>query len=108
MPDCSHAHLDKIFNDFQPALHLCTAAELQSDLWQGIDDGRKLADFLGFAEQLRQMGETTYTNGKSLLNPSETWKVPPAVILPSWKIPMPTPAMLAASMSKWPDLAKSI
>jgi hypothetical protein len=111
MPDRSRATLETIFDAFHPAVHLCAAAEIGSDLWQAIQqtrDGRIFAEFLGFAEQLRRMGEAPGAKGRPLLDASITWKVPPDIILPRCEISVPTPAMIAESMSRWPDLSKAV
>lgn len=79
MPDRSRATLEKIFDDFHPAVHLCAAAGIRSDLWQGVQqtqNGRVFAEFLGYAEQLRRMGEATPAKGRPVLDASITWKVP--------------------------------
>lgn len=51
--------------------------------------------FLAVAEILRSMGENTYAHGqrrrgKPLLDPEETWKVPPDLALPSVSLALPT------------------
>src|SRR5262249_20037643 len=50
--------------------------------------------FLAVAENLRSMGESTYAHGqrrrgKPLLDPEETWKVPPDLALPSVSLVLP-------------------
>ncbi len=108
-PDSSRANLVGIFDDFHPAIHLWAATVIAPPLWQGrAEGGKELAKFLGFAEQLRIMGESAPLSHGTLLDPAVTWKVPARFILPQWDIGLPTPEMLLDAMLQWPRLSKSV
>ncbi len=109
IPDSSRANLVQIFDDFHPVAHLWAATVIAPSLWERrAEGGKDLAVFLGFAEQLRKMGESTPLSQGTLLDPALTWKVPERFILPPWEIPLPTPEMILDAMLQWPRLSKSV
>jgi hypothetical protein len=72
-----------------------------------VKDQSARLQFLAMAEQLRLMGENTFAHGQRsrsqpILNPSETWKVPPDLILPAVTVKFqPIPAPLLARLKKY-------
>ena len=102
VPDHGRITLLNAFSDFEPVAHLWAAATLEPKLFQDRSKGgAELAEFLGLAERLRQKGESVRLDKGFLLDPTKTWKAPARFTLPAWEIPLPSPAMLAESMSRW-------
>jgi hypothetical protein len=109
IPGGSRLTLMKIFDDFEPVIHLWTAAKLQPELWQNrANGGRELAEFLGCAESLRMAAEKVRLDRGLLLDPIKSWKVPSRFTLPQWEIRLPTPDMLKESMKLWQTLSGCI
>jgi hypothetical protein len=77
----------RIWDDFSPAAHINAITFFMPDLWKmAAESESTLTEFLAYADALRHMGEVyrAARAGKedTLLDPSETWKVPDWVSLP--------------------------
>ena len=110
LPDSSRANMVKIFDDYHSVIHFWAASLMAQCVWQAAKEfgGSRLADFLGFAERLRLLGEAVSLDGRSLLDPALTWKVSERFVLPQWNIAIPTPSALEAETLRWPDLSKTV
>ena len=84
-PGLGRSELIDIWSDLSPAVHLLAARQFVPWHQRGtLPQGPFLTAFLGYAEQLRLIGEQHRPpRAKSaLLDGSETWKVPEWCVLP--------------------------
>ena len=101
-PNRSRNTLVKIYDDFESVAHFWTAKGIAAPLWSDwLVSGMHLAQFLGFAESLRQKAEHVRLDRGTALDPRITWKVSDRFTLPMWPIALPRPGALAEAMSHW-------
>lgn len=104
----SRTSLFDLWRDFSPAAHLSAARLFFPNLWADQNHGgAPLANLLGHAERLRIRGENHRTprSDTSLLDGSETWRLPSWLFLPEFDpAPLPHPREIRAVL---PELLKT-